>query len=187
MLAIDWGTSSLRVYRMAADGGVKETRSAPRGILTVADGNFAGVLEDLAADWLDRDSGPVLLSRMIGSPQGWVEAPPDPPWFRAGLRQAREPGGLLHHLFSVRPRGLLGDIPGDGLASYLSGVLIGHEIAAAMATETEASGMDTPVALIGAAELTGLYGRALAEFGIASTLLPGDLAARGLWRLAAPS
>ena len=38
MIAVDWGTSSFRAYRLAADGAILERRSAELGILAVQDG-----------------------------------------------------------------------------------------------------------------------------------------------------
>ncbi|MFO1034075.1 MAG: 2-dehydro-3-deoxygalactonokinase [Hyphomicrobiales bacterium] len=53
--------------------------------------------------------------------------------FRAGVTRALgEPAGLSHLLFSARSLGLYNDIPGDGLASYMSGLLIGAEVAHAL-------------------------------------------------------
>jgi 2-dehydro-3-deoxygalactonokinase len=51
--------------------------------------------------------------------------------FRRGVQQASRPdaANLLHGLFSVRTLGLFGRIPPTGLASYMSGVLIGAEVA----------------------------------------------------------
>ncbi|MCR9174771.1 MAG: 2-dehydro-3-deoxygalactonokinase [Alphaproteobacteria bacterium] len=75
-IGVDWGTSSFRAYRLAADGAVLEARSAAAGILAVDDGDFEGALEHLIGDWLDAHvSAPVVLSGMIGSRNGWVEAP----------------------------------------------------------------------------------------------------------------
>lgn len=50
--------------------------------------------------------------------------------FRRGVQQASRPdaANLLHSLFSVRTLGLFGRIPPTGLASYMSGVLIGAEV-----------------------------------------------------------
>jgi 2-keto-3-deoxy-galactonokinase len=47
---------------------------------------------------------------------------------KQGIERAGEPGGLLHHLFSVRTSGLLGTLAPRQLASYLSGMLIAHEM-----------------------------------------------------------
>ena len=49
------------------------------------------------------------------------------------MRRARQAGGLLHHLFGTRALGLMGDLPAAGTASYLSGLLIGHELRAVLA------------------------------------------------------
>lgn len=48
-------------------------------------------------------------------------------------RALADPAGLLHLLFSVRSRGLFQDVPPAALASYLSGLLIGCEVAHASA------------------------------------------------------
>jgi len=75
MIAIDWGTSSFRAYRLSVQGGLLEKREATLGILAVLDGNFAAALESQVGDWLDDGDAPVLMSGMIGSRQGWKEAP----------------------------------------------------------------------------------------------------------------
>jgi 2-dehydro-3-deoxygalactonokinase len=99
--------------------------------------------------------------------------------FAAGLRRAGEAGGLLHHLFGARTRGLFGEIGEKALPSYLSGMLIGHEIAA-----LAPPGGGT-VHLIGAAALVGLYREALASCGRDSRIIDSDCVARGLFLLAA--
>ncbi|HVI87081.1 MAG TPA: 2-dehydro-3-deoxygalactonokinase [Dongiaceae bacterium] len=50
--------------------------------------------------------------------------------FRRGVQQAGRPdaANLLHSLFSVRTLGLFERLPRTGLASYMSGVLIGAEV-----------------------------------------------------------
>jgi 2-dehydro-3-deoxygalactonokinase len=75
LVAVDWGTSSLRAARIAADGAVLEERSWPRGILTVPAGGFPEVLEQSCGDWLDDANALCLISGMAGSRQGWMEAP----------------------------------------------------------------------------------------------------------------
>ena len=74
LLAIDWGTSSLRGARIAADGRVLEERALPRGILSVAAGGFPAVFRETFGDWAAQ-SGLCLISGMAGSRQGWLEAP----------------------------------------------------------------------------------------------------------------
>ncbi|GHD57548.1 MFS transporter [Thalassobaculum fulvum] len=75
-LGIDWGTTSFRAYRLGRDGSVLETRRAEAGIRAIDDGDFEGAFEQLVGDWLDASPAvPVVLSGMIGSRQGWLEAP----------------------------------------------------------------------------------------------------------------
>lgn len=50
------------------------------------------------------------------------------PAFRKGMQQAARDGGLLHHLFTARSRYVQGDLAAGEIASYLSGLLIGHEL-----------------------------------------------------------
>ena len=76
LVAIDWGTSSLRGALLDADGRVLDERSAPRGILSVPAGEFGAVFESLVGDWMRAPGHPrCLISGMAGSKQGWVEAP----------------------------------------------------------------------------------------------------------------
>ena len=285
MVAIDWGTSSCRAYRLDAAGVILERRDGPHGIAQIA-GTFADQLERLVGDWLDAGVEPVMMSGMIGSRNGWLEVPylscpagaeeiaagfkevrwggrrgwiapglmcrdgsgipevmrgeetqiigaldqlparatvclpgthskwvlvrdgqivsfttyltgevfailrdhsiirhsitaaaPDPDWFAAGLARARTAGGLLHHLFGVRTRGLFAEVPPEGAASYLSGILIGHELAA-VELGPEA------IFLLGAAPLTDHYRQGLESIGRPASVLDPDAAARGLERLA---
>jgi 2-dehydro-3-deoxygalactonokinase len=74
IVAVDWGTSSLRGAWLDGHGEVRDERSFPRGILSVETDGFAGVFEDAFGDWT-RDTGLALVSGMAGSRQGWVEAP----------------------------------------------------------------------------------------------------------------
>lgn len=75
LIAIDWGTSSLRGALLDTDGKVLEERSDARGILTVPEGGFPAVFETLFGDWMRLEGTRCLISGMAGSKQGWVEAP----------------------------------------------------------------------------------------------------------------
>lgn len=62
------------------------------------------------------------------------EAPDDEPAFKRGVEKAfADPAGLLHNLFSTRTLGLFNELPPTHLASYLSGLIIGSEVAHATA------------------------------------------------------
>lgn len=76
LIALDWGTTSFRAALLDAAGNALERRAASAGILQVPDRGFAAVLEREVGPWLERSPGlPVYASGMIGSRQGWVEAP----------------------------------------------------------------------------------------------------------------
>jgi 2-dehydro-3-deoxygalactonokinase len=97
LIAIDWGTTSARAYRLDDAGAVIDARSAPLGIQAVADRRWREALDTLLGDWRD-DPAPRIASGMIGSRQGWVEAPyVDCPadLARLGAMLTRTPGGEL--------------------------------------------------------------------------------------------
>lgn len=75
LIALDWGTSNLRASLLDRDGQLIETRSAPGGVMAVKDGAFALALRSLCGDWLAQFSCPLIASGMVGSRQGWKEAP----------------------------------------------------------------------------------------------------------------
>jgi 2-dehydro-3-deoxygalactonokinase len=61
------------------------------------------------------------------------DGPQDDAAFTKGLAEAyQKPAELLHLLFSVRSLGLFNALPAESLASYLSGLLIGNEVASAI-------------------------------------------------------
>lgn len=75
LIALDWGTSSLRAALLDGQGGVLQERALPRGILTVAPGEFPAVFDSACGDWMREAGGFALLGGMVGSRQGWLEAP----------------------------------------------------------------------------------------------------------------
>jgi 2-dehydro-3-deoxygalactonokinase len=93
--------------------------------------------------------------------------------FDRGVARSADPGHLLHHLFGVRTLGLTGKLADNESASYLSGLLIGHEVRAA-----HPQGLT--VHLIGAGELCALYARAIVACGGEAVIEDEDAAARGL-------
>lgn len=75
LIAIDWGTSSLRAWLMGDAGAVLESRRTKQGIMQVADGDFESVYRDLIGDWIaEHGELPVIACGMIGSRGGWAEA-----------------------------------------------------------------------------------------------------------------
>lgn len=303
LIGVDWGTSSCRAYLMTAEGRILETVSTDKGILKVEGGAFAETLNTLIGDWR-RPGLPVILSGMIGSRQGWVEAPyvdvpatfdeiaqalvrhpedddihivpglaqdlpgqaPDVMrgeetqiigaaggggagedaafgttdrrllimpgthskwvlvegrkivWFatfmtgelfavlknhsilgrlmagsggeedRGAFEQGLDaagglPGGLLQHLFSARTLGLFERLPANGIAAYLSGLLIGHELDEALGN-LEKLDDRPPMTVIGASDLARRYLDALEHAGLEAYNADADSAARGQGELA---
>jgi 2-dehydro-3-deoxygalactonokinase len=74
LIALDWGTSSLRAYLMANGGQIVEHRSRPWGVMHTPDGDFAKALQGVAGDWIERmPNAAIIAAGMIGSKQGWHE------------------------------------------------------------------------------------------------------------------
>lgn len=103
LIGIDWGTTNLRVRLMGAGGQVLATRNSADGVLAVREGRYAEALLALVHDWLDEHPGCALLaSGMVGSRQGWQEAPylpcPATPAQAAArlLPVAVRPGCVMH-------------------------------------------------------------------------------------------
>ncbi len=73
LIGVDWGSSSLRAFRIAADGSVLQIRRTPDGVFT-GSGAFEHRLRAVLGDWLAGDA-PILLCGMVGSDRGWLHAP----------------------------------------------------------------------------------------------------------------
>jgi 2-dehydro-3-deoxygalactonokinase len=74
LIAVDWGTTAARAALGGRAGRVIASREAPLGIQAVRDARFAEALDALLGDWRDLRVKRIA-SGMIGSRQGWVEAP----------------------------------------------------------------------------------------------------------------
>ena len=287
LIGLDWGTTSCRAYLVGADGAVLDRVADGAGILKVENGAFGAALDTMVGRW---DAAlPVLLSGMIGSRQGWVEAPyarcpagadgvvkalatvdhgrrtislvpglstendampdvmrgeetqifgalalsgqtdglfllpgthskwayatggriasfrtfmtgevfgalkdhtilgrlmnegSDAEGFARGVREGAavgSAGALLNRMFATRTYGLTDKLTGAALSDYLSGLLIGAEVAEATRRTKSA------VTIIASPALAQRYTDALALLGHESTLAPEDCAAAGHWRLA---
>jgi 2-dehydro-3-deoxygalactonokinase len=291
LIALDWGTTSLRGYLLGDDGSVLERRTEPLGILQVPERDFRAAFDVTTREWRDRDPAlPAIASGMIGSAQGWIEAPytslpadidsvahslaavpevglqiipglvqrggaPDvmrgeetqlfgamsrtrvledggvavlpgthSKWarvegrgiigfttymtgelfavlsrhsilgrlamptgddaepgsaFARGVRHARDAtGGLASVLFSARSAVLASDLRAEHSLEYLSGMLIGDEVRAGLASG------DRPRMLIGEPALCARYAAAFGEFGVGEIAMLGDTAPAGLWEIA---
>ncbi len=291
MIAVDWGTSSLRAYQLDRAGAVLEQRSAAAGIRS-CQGAFDAVLAEHLKGW---DDPLIVMAGMIGSRNGWLEVPyvacpagvdeiaaglrevvasglpgrriviapglshrpeagapevmrgeetqllgllpelavdashtvclpgthskwatlnggrivafrtamtgelyavlsqhsllgalmervgdalvDDGTAFERGVSASQEAGGLLNHLFGVRTWALFGELAPAQLPSYLSGLLIGHELQGLPPSAG-------PVHLIASQALLRQYQRALALRQVQTQPHGEALAARGLYLLA---
>lgn len=110
-------------------------------------------------------------------------APHDEPAFARGLRVARSPLGalgVLSTVFSVRTLGLTGQLTGSAQPDYLSGLLIGHEVAALAPALQDR----TPVVLCGEPLLCVRYATALEAQGHPAPEIRYGVTPLGLWRIA---
>lgn len=94
--------------------------------------------------------------------------------------------GVLSTLFSARTLGLTGELAPTAQADYLSGLMIGHELAALAAVQRRRRhSVHLPaIILIGNAQLCARYGRVLEACGFARVTLAEQATERGLWQLA---
>ncbi len=86
LIALDWGTSSLRAWRLSATGAVLDARQQDWGIMHLPEGGFPAAFAAVTRDWQSPGHGlPAIACGMVGSRQGWREVPylPTP----AGLDQ----------------------------------------------------------------------------------------------------
>jgi 2-dehydro-3-deoxygalactonokinase len=286
MIAINWGTSNFRAYKLDAAGNVEAERSSARGAVGVPSGKFLDALMAEVGDWIRDGERKVLMSGMVGARNGWKEAlyvsvpatfdqvvdgvirlgvksldarivpgligadecgvpevmrgeeteifgckgeissythlclpgthtkwvrmqsgriaafstsmtgdlykairegtilrtctqhePKDGDAFLLGVARSKQEGELAHHLFGVRTLVLTGEMQESSASSYLSGLMIGHEVHA-MTQKGES------VHLIGDPALCSLYARALRKFRVNSSVETAGAALRGLVRIA---
>lgn len=95
-----------------------------------------------------------------------------------------DPFALSAQLFSARTLALVGELPATGIADYLSGLLIGHEIYSAEQTLARMNVRPDGVTLVGDVALMRNYQRALTLLGWSSRAAPGFPSATGIWRVA---
>ncbi len=75
-IAVDWGTSNLRLWAIDGTGAVIATRTGSEGMSRLSPEGFEPMLLDKAADLLADDSRTeVIVCGMAGARGGWREAP----------------------------------------------------------------------------------------------------------------
>lgn len=102
--------------------------------------------------------------------------------FDDGLHRSGAGGGFLNHLFEVRTAGLFERYSADELPSFLSGILIGHEI---RALSSSCVWSDRAIIhVVGSERLWARYARAFAHLGVDALWHNEDSVAVGLYRIA---
>jgi len=108
LIALDWGTTALRAYLLDANGTVLDTRASSAGIMNLprpaAEGGFDTVFDATCGAWLASGAPlPVIAAGMVGSAQGWMEAPyvstpADPAALVAGIVRVKTLKGITVHI-----------------------------------------------------------------------------------------
>lgn len=127
-IAVDWGTSRLRVHAMAGQRAV-ESRASDAGMGALEPCGFEPALLALIDDWLGERGVPVIACGMVGSRQGWAEAayvpvPCQPPTLALATQAPASDPRLT---VSILP-GLRQDTPADvmrGEETQIAGFLAG--------------------------------------------------------------
>lgn len=88
-IAVDWGTTNLRAFAMGPEGLRAEAMS-DEGMGRLTPAEFEPALIRLIEPWLGQGVTPVLACGMVGSRQGWQEAP-----YRSVPCAPLEPGQLV--------------------------------------------------------------------------------------------
>jgi 2-dehydro-3-deoxygalactonokinase len=133
-------------------------------------------------------TGEIFALLTTGSTLSRLATPADSPrWeaFDRGLDLAASPfgdAGILNTAFSARTLVLTGRLASDEVIDYLSGLLIGHELAGIAASWL--GDEPTEILLCGDPELNVRYRRALESRGLAVALAIRDSAPAGMWQVA---
>ena len=95
LIAVDWGTSNVRMALLDAGGRVLAETGSDEGIGVVPAGTHAAVFARLVADW---PKLPAIMAGMVGSRQGWREAvyaecPAAPADIAAGMLRMKDEDG----------------------------------------------------------------------------------------------
>ena len=115
----------------------------------------------------------ILLNHsLIGT--GLPEQLPDADAFRQGLETGANDRSILSRLFEVRAAHVLGARSRESVSDFLSGLLIGHEVA--LMAETFIRGEHAPLTLIAGSSLADRYLQAMTFSGLSAQLLDGEYA-----------
>lgn len=128
--------------------------------------------------WLTGEAYDRLTRESLISGDG-TPADPGSPAFAKGLEASGSPGGLLHQLFTGRTHMLAGRLSPSEVRSFVSGLLIGHELREAL----DLAG-DLPVHLVGDSPAATATAAALNHLGIPHVQILEDVHLQGIRTLA---
>lgn len=74
-IAVDWGTSNLRAWAMDADNNVIDHAKSDDGMSRLKPDQFEPALLKIIQIWLKPEPTKIIACGMVGSRQGWAEAP----------------------------------------------------------------------------------------------------------------
>ncbi|ELQ5983027.1 2-dehydro-3-deoxygalactonokinase [Cronobacter sakazakii] len=114
----------------------------------------------------------LLTHSLIGA--GLPEQQQSADAFNAGLEQGAETDAPLTRLFEVRAAHVLGSLAREHVAEFLSGLLIGNEVASQLRHWQPDS--KQPLTLVASSSLASRYQRALSLLGYTAQALEGDRA-----------
>ena len=104
--------------------------------------------------------------------------PAAPPWnddaFARGVARAARGGDIVEETFRTRARWLLGDVAPEAAPSFLSGLLIGHELVTM--TRRYAAPVTEPLVIVGAERLGALYEAAAHQLTVPTARVPDEAA-----------
>jgi 2-dehydro-3-deoxygalactonokinase len=106
-----------------------------------------------------------LLCRGISEARAWSDEA-----FGRGVARAAGDGPIIEELFRTRARWLLGDLEPAAAPSFLSGLLIGHELAAM----TRRFSVTDALVVAGARKLCALYQHAARQLGVATEIISDE-------------
>jgi 2-dehydro-3-deoxygalactonokinase len=156
--------------RLGVDGGrfvLPGTHS--KWVMTEA-GRITGFVTYMTGEIYAALRGHTILGRLMHDGEACGDA------FDHGAREgarAGTPGALLNRLFGVRTAGLFDRFSATELPEYLSGLLIGAEIADQLARDAR------PVCIVASDALAERYRAAAAQLGLPTQALPADCTADG--------
>lgn len=73
-IAVDWGTTNLRVWAMSAGGDVLAKAQSDDGMGTLSPDGFEPALLNLISPWLGDGPIDIIACGMVGAAQGWTDA-----------------------------------------------------------------------------------------------------------------